>query len=205
MAVNVLSLCHVREISPGTHTFFPTYTCPVYCWRSVQLLDFDLLGNLIHASQPIRTTFTGQWFASGFLQTPPHGDALAIGCTLPTAGRVRDFHPLERAPAGRTQTGGLPYGSPPFFCYFLLAFFSVYATLKVTRAQKDSVHRLFLWGKRVAFLNFFSGGTASPALRQLRCTAGMEMPASSLPAGSAHLRCLRYHLFVSFCAPDFWC
>lgn len=106
MAVNVLSLCHVREISPGTHTFFPTYTCPVYCWRSVQLLDFDLLGNLIHASQPIRTTFTGQWFASGFLQTPPHGDALAIGCTLPTAGRVRDFHPLERAPAGRTSDGG---------------------------------------------------------------------------------------------------
>lgn len=96
-------LCHVHEISPGTHTFFPTYTCPVYCWRSVQLLDFSLLGNLIHASQPIRTTFTGQWFASGFLQTPPHDDALAIGCTLPTAGRVRDFHPLERAPAGRTK------------------------------------------------------------------------------------------------------
>lgn len=95
---------HVRETSPGTHTFFPTYTCPVYCWRSVQLLDFSLLGNLIHASQPIRTTFTGQWFASGFLQTPPHDDALAIGCTLPTAGRVRDFHPLERAPAGRTQS-----------------------------------------------------------------------------------------------------
>ena len=94
---------HVRETSPGTHTFFPTYTCPVYCWRSVQLLDFSLLGSLIHASQPIRTTFTGQWFASGFLQTPPHDDALAIGCTLPTAGRVRDFHPLERAPAGRTK------------------------------------------------------------------------------------------------------
>ena len=81
--------CHVHETSPGTHTLFPTYTCPVYCWRSVQLLDFDLFGNLIHASQPIRATFTGQWFASGFLQTPPRDDALAIGCTLPTAGRVR--------------------------------------------------------------------------------------------------------------------
>ena len=105
MAVNVLSPCHVRETSPGTRTFFPTYTCPVYCWRSVQLLDFGLYSNLIHASQPVRTTFTGQWFASGFLQTPPHDDALAIGCTLPTAGRVRDFHPLERAPAGRTMIG----------------------------------------------------------------------------------------------------
>ena len=103
---------HVRDTSPGTHTIFPTYTCPVYCWRSVQLLDFSLLGNLIHASQPIRTTFTGQWFASGFLQTPPHDDALAIGCTLPTAGRVRDFHPLERAPAGRTHKGPFHFKGP---------------------------------------------------------------------------------------------
>ena len=96
-------LCHVHETSPGTHTLFPTYTCPVYCWRSVQLLDFGLSCSLIHASQPIRATFTGQCFASGFLQTPPHDDALAIGCTFPTAGRVRDFHPLERVPAGHTR------------------------------------------------------------------------------------------------------
>ena len=103
MAVNVLSPLHVRETSPGTHTFFHTYTCPVYCWRSVQLLDFSLSCGLIHASQPIRTSFTGQCFASGFLQTPPHGDALAFGCILPTAGRIWDFHPLERAPAGHTR------------------------------------------------------------------------------------------------------
>ncbi len=103
MAVNVLSPCYVREISPGTHTFFPTYTCSVYCWRSVQLLDFSLFGNLIHASQPIRISFTGQCFVSGFLQTPPHDDALALDCILPTAGRIWDFHPLERAPAGHTK------------------------------------------------------------------------------------------------------
>ena len=35
----------------------------------------------------------------------PHDDALAISCTLPTAGRVRDFHPLERVPAGHTVSG----------------------------------------------------------------------------------------------------
>ena len=29
--------------------------------------------------------------------------AFAIGCTLPTAGRVGDFHPLERVPAGHTK------------------------------------------------------------------------------------------------------
>ena len=99
-------LCRVREISPGTHTFFPTYTCPVYCWRSVQLLDFGLCCNLIHASQPIRTTFTGQCFAYGFLQTSSHDDALAFSCILPTAGRIRDSHPLERAPAGHTVNSG---------------------------------------------------------------------------------------------------
>ena len=113
-------LCHVHETSPGTHTFFPTYTCPVYCWRSVQLLDFSLYCNLIHASQPVRTTFTGQWFASGFLQTPPHDDALAIGCTLPTAGRVRDFHPLERVPAGHTRNKGTAEAMPLAHKYFLL-------------------------------------------------------------------------------------
>ena len=63
-------LCRVREISPGTHTFFHTYTCPVYCWRSVQLLDFGLFRSLIHASQPVRDfCSSGQCFASGFLQT----------------------------------------------------------------------------------------------------------------------------------------
>ena len=102
-AVSIMSSCCVRETSPGTHTFFPAYTCPVYWSRSVQLLDFGLFGDLIHASQPIRTTFTGQRFASGFLQTPSHGDALAFGCTLPTAGRVEDFHLLERVPAGHTK------------------------------------------------------------------------------------------------------
>ena len=93
----------VREISPGTHTFFPAYTRLIYYSRSVQLLDFSLFGDLIHAFQPIRTTFAGQRFASIFLQTPPHDDALDFGCTLPTAGRIRDFHPLERVPAGHTK------------------------------------------------------------------------------------------------------
>ena len=104
-------LCRVREISPGTHTFFHTYTCPVYCWRSVQLLDFGLFRSLIHASQPVRDfCSSGQCFASGFLQTPPHDDALASSCILPTAGRIRDSHPLERAPAGRTKKRNTPKG-----------------------------------------------------------------------------------------------
>jgi len=30
-------------------------------------------------------------------------DTLGFGYILPTAGRIRDFHPLERALAGRTK------------------------------------------------------------------------------------------------------
>jgi hypothetical protein len=35
-------------------------------------------------------------------------DALGLGYTLPTTGRVRDFHPLDCAHAGRTKTKALP-------------------------------------------------------------------------------------------------
>ncbi|MEO2642028.1 hypothetical protein, partial [Enterocloster clostridioformis] len=90
-----------------------------------------------------RTTFTGQWFASGFLQTPPHDDALAIGCTLPTAGRVRDFHPLERAPAGRTQKRAPPRLRKVLFpiqnpsvLYHLSAYFSMAAA--ASSANRES-------------------------------------------------------------------
>ena len=30
-------------------------------------------------------------------------DTLAFGCILPATGRIRDFHPLERALAERTK------------------------------------------------------------------------------------------------------
>ena len=30
-------------------------------------------------------------------------DTLALGYSLPATGRLRDFHPLEYAPAGRTK------------------------------------------------------------------------------------------------------
>ena len=129
-------LCRVREISPGTHTFFPTYTCPVYCWRSVQLLDFSLFGNLIHASQPLRTTFTGQCFAYGFLQTPPRGDALAFSCILPTAGRIRDFHPLERAPAGRTKKGRTCKNTFFPFLFFICFLFGRFRYLQKTEEDQ---------------------------------------------------------------------
>ena len=118
---NIILLRRVREISPGTHTFFPSYTCPVYCWRSVQLLDFSLFSDLIHAFQPIRTSFTGQRFASVFLQTPPRDDALDLGCILPTAGRIWDFHPLDRALAGHTEKAHPPLWEDELFCVVMLS------------------------------------------------------------------------------------
>ena len=35
-------------------------------------------------------------------------DTLDLGYILPTAGRIRDFHPLERALTGRTRITNLP-------------------------------------------------------------------------------------------------
>ena len=42
---------------------------------------------------------------------PVTQDTLALGYILPAVGRIRDFHPLKHAPAGRTsnrQTGTIP-------------------------------------------------------------------------------------------------
>ena len=53
-------------------------------------------------------------------------DTLAFGCILPATGRIRDFHPLERAPAGRTNENRRFHAACPagisclFFCCFCL-------------------------------------------------------------------------------------
>ena len=46
-----------------------------------------------------------QGFASGFLPTPPHDDAVASGSELAPPLPPGDFHPQAIAPAGRTQGG----------------------------------------------------------------------------------------------------
>ena len=78
---------YVHETSPGTHTFFPAYTCLIYCWRSVQLLDFGLLSDLIRASQPNEISIRQ---ASDLLTASfrPHltMTPLLFGYILPTAG-----------------------------------------------------------------------------------------------------------------------
>ena len=52
---------------------------------------------------------------------PVAGDTLAFGYLLPAAGRIRNFHPLECALAGRTTKNGLlraKRGSP--FLHYVL-------------------------------------------------------------------------------------
>jgi hypothetical protein len=50
-------------------------------------------------------------------------DTLGFGCILPTAGRIGDFHPLERVPTGHTDKV-LPKNGQNF--YFALVFASNY-------------------------------------------------------------------------------
>jgi len=41
-------------------------------------------------------------------------DTLGFGCILPTAGRIGDFHPLERVPTGHTNKKGRVFIHPTF-------------------------------------------------------------------------------------------
>ena len=91
------------ETSPGTHTFFPSYTRHVYrkrfraaiglwlVWQSYPRLRPDMISvRRVRVLPPPSFRFR--------LAT----DTLGFGYDLPAAGRSRDFHPLERALAGRT-------------------------------------------------------------------------------------------------------
>ena len=80
---------------------------------SVQLLGFGLCSSLTLAYGLTRFLFVGpglcpwgtfQPSRSGFLQIPPRDGHPCLWLTLPAAGCVRDFHPIERALTGRTTS-----------------------------------------------------------------------------------------------------
>ena len=70
---------------------------------SVQLLGFGLYGNLtlIHSLYMISVR-QARVLPSASFRLLVTEDALAFGYILPTAGRIRDLHPLERALTGHT-------------------------------------------------------------------------------------------------------
>ena len=89
-----------------THSF-PLIPAIITACDSVQLLGFGLFSSLTLAFGLYDFCSSGQSFAAAFLQIPPHDGHPWLWLTLPTAGRVRDFHPIERALAGRTNKKGL--------------------------------------------------------------------------------------------------
>ena len=64
---------HVHEASPGTHTFFPSYTCHIYCKRFRAVIGLRLVLQSHPRLQPLYGFCpSGQRFAAGFLQIPRH-------------------------------------------------------------------------------------------------------------------------------------
>ena len=110
------------QISPGTTRFFPS----IYLPHLSRMIPCSYRVSACSAVLPSCETFyvvsVRQARGLPVVSLLPHPasfrfhltvDTLAFGYTLPTTGRVRDFHPLETCAAGRTayesslpKTGG---------------------------------------------------------------------------------------------------
>ena len=66
---------------------------------------------------------------------PVTQDTLALGYILPAVGRIRDFHPLKHAPAGRTSRKRRADGPAPLYRARL---FDCVDLLLGENAQKDN-------------------------------------------------------------------
>jgi len=63
---------HVRETSPGTHTFFPSYVRRIYCKRFRAAIGLRLVWQPYPRLQPLYDFCpSDQSFASAFLRIPP--------------------------------------------------------------------------------------------------------------------------------------
>ena len=94
---------HVRRISPGTRMFLLTIHPP---WL-LHMFPYSYWASVCPATLPTYTAFMISVRQAGdlppaFFRFSVTRDALALGCILPAVGRIRDFHPLKHAPAGRT-------------------------------------------------------------------------------------------------------
>ena len=88
------------ETSPGTHTFFPSLPQMIPCsyWTLTYAGVLSSSGALYMISVRQARVLPPSFFR--FCLTT---DTLDLGYILPTAGRIWDFHPLERALTGRTN------------------------------------------------------------------------------------------------------
>ena len=95
---------HVRRISPGTRMFLPTIYPP---WL-LNMLPYSYWASTCLAALPTYSAFMisvrqASDLPPASFRFPVTRDTLALGYILPAVGRIRDFHPLKHAPAGRTN------------------------------------------------------------------------------------------------------
>ena len=113
------------ETSPGTHTFFHSYTRHVYRKRFRAAIGFWLAQQSHPRLRPdmisVRRARVLPLPSFRFRFTT---DTLGFGCDLPAAGRSRDFHPLECALAGRTEKGTVIFAQNHGALFFSKASFS---------------------------------------------------------------------------------
>ena len=94
---------HLRSprVRHDTFTLMPAAFTPA---RSRQVLGFGMSSYLTPCNRLICDfCSSGQRFAAGFLQIPPHDGHPCLWLTLPPDGRVRDLHPRVSRHAGRTR------------------------------------------------------------------------------------------------------
>ena len=95
---------HVRRISPGTRMFLLTIYPP---WL-LNMFPYSYWASTCSADLPSYSAFMVSVRQASDLppasfRFPVTQDTLALGYILPAVGRIRDFHPLKHAPAGRTM------------------------------------------------------------------------------------------------------
>src|SRR5690625_4002253 len=100
-----VSVMSVRPPQVRTITF-PSYTCYIYSVASVQyrtLVCFATSSSIL--SLICSFCSSGRGFAADFLQIPPHDGHPCLKLHFLLQRRVRDFHPIVIAHAGRTKKG----------------------------------------------------------------------------------------------------
>ena len=100
-AVWIYSSLRSQGLRGYSHILSRLYPPHNYSSCSMQLLDFDLFGNLIHTLEPLMRQ--ASVLPPPFFRFIVTDNTLGIGCALPTAGRAWDFHPLECALTAHTK------------------------------------------------------------------------------------------------------
>ena len=95
---------HVRRTSPGTRMFLLTIYPP---WL-LNVFPYSYWASTCVAALPTYSAFMisvrqASDLPPASFRFPVTQDTLALGYILPAVGRIRDFHPLKHAPAGRTM------------------------------------------------------------------------------------------------------